>query len=54
MTLYFPLLKGDRTELILQKATEIGVDHFIPVVTKNTVIQLDKKNNKVIQKIMNI
>lgn len=46
MTLYFPLLKGDRTELILQKATEIGVDHFIPVVTKNTVIQLDKKNNK--------
>lgn len=46
MTLYFPLLKGDRTELILQKATEIGVDKFIPVITKNTVIQLDKQNNK--------
>jgi 16S rRNA (uracil1498-N3)-methyltransferase len=46
MTLYFPLLKGDRSELILQKATEIGVDNFIPVITKNTVIQLDKQNNK--------
>lgn len=46
MMLYFPLLKGDRTELILQKATEIGVDKFIPVITKNTVIQLDKQNNK--------
>lgn len=46
ITLYFPVLKGDRTELILQKATEIGVNKFIPIITKNTVIQLDKQNNK--------
>lgn len=46
MTLYFPVLKGDRTELILQKATEIGVNKFVPIITKNTVIQLDKQNNK--------
>lgn len=46
ITLYFPVLKGDKTELILQKATEIGVDNFIPIITKNTVIQLDKQSNK--------
>lgn len=46
ITLYFPILKGDRTELILQKATEIGADNFIPIITKNTVIQLDKQSNK--------
>ncbi len=46
ITLYFPILKGDRTELVLQKATEIGVDNFVPIITKNTVIQLDKQNNK--------
>lgn len=47
LTLYFPILKGDRTEYLLQKSTEIGVDYFIPLLTQNTIVKLTgKEKNK--------
>lgn len=37
LTLIFPVLKGGKTEWILQKGTELGVDSFIPFLYKRTV-----------------
>ena len=37
------LPKSDKMEFIIQKATELGVSHIVPVSTKNTVVQLDEK-----------
>lgn len=33
------LLKGDRTDLVVQKATELGVSYILPVVTARTVVR---------------
>lgn len=41
LTLVFPLLKGGKTEWILQKGTELGVDTFIPFLFKRTVSKPD-------------
>lgn len=49
ITIFQGLPKSDKMELIIQKATELGVKTIVPVVTKRTVIKLkDKdKQNKV-------
>jgi len=44
LTLFFTLLKNDNNELIIEKCTEIGVDRFIPVITKNCIIKPDQKS----------
>lgn len=43
------LPKGDKMELIVQKAVELGVSKIIPVASKRCVVKLDKKreSNKV-------
>jgi 16S rRNA (uracil1498-N3)-methyltransferase len=41
VNLYFSILKGDKNEEIIQKCTEIGVDKFIPVASKNCIIKFD-------------
>ncbi|MEZ3468970.1 MAG: 16S rRNA (uracil(1498)-N(3))-methyltransferase [Schaedlerella sp.] len=35
--------KSDKMELIIQKATELGVHEVVPVVTGRTVVRLDEK-----------
>lgn len=49
ITIFQGLPKSDKMELIIQKATELGVKIIVPVITKRTVIKLkDKdKQNKV-------
>lgn len=49
ITIFQGLPKSDKMELIMQKATELGVKTIVPVITKRTVIKLkDKdKQNKV-------
>ena len=49
ITIFKVLPKSDKMELIIQKATELGVKTIVPVITKRTVIKLkDKdKQNKV-------
>lgn len=37
ITLCFGLLKGSKTETVLQKCTEIGVDTFVPMITQRSV-----------------
>lgn len=41
--LFQGLPKGDKMELIIQKAVELGVRAIIPVSTKRTVVKLDEK-----------
>ena len=47
--LFQGLPKGDKMELIIQKAVELGVYEIIPVAMKNCVVKLDDKKagNKV-------
>lgn len=49
ITIFQGLPKSDKMELIIQKATELGVKTIVPVITKRTVTKLkDKdKQNKV-------
>lgn len=41
--LFQGLPKGDKMELIIQKAVELGVYQIIPVAMKNCVVKLDEK-----------
>ena len=44
--LFQGLPKGDKMELILQKAVELGVYEVIPVASKRAVVKLDEKKAK--------
>ncbi len=43
IVLFQGLPKGDKMELIIQKATELGVAQIVPVRTKRTIVKLDQK-----------
>lgn len=43
ITLFQGLPKGDKMELIIQKATELGVRRVVPVAMNNCVVKLDEK-----------
>lgn len=44
--LFQGLPKGEKMELILQKAVELGVYQIIPVETRRTVVRLDQKKKE--------
>jgi 16S rRNA (uracil1498-N3)-methyltransferase len=37
----FAIPKGERAEWTVQKLTEIGIDHIVPLLTERTVVRLD-------------
>jgi len=39
VTLVCAELKGDKMDFVVQKATELGVDHFVPVTTERSVVR---------------
>ncbi|GAX91550.1 16S rRNA (uracil(1498)-N(3))-methyltransferase [Effusibacillus lacus] len=43
LTLVQGLPKGDKMDLIVQKGTEVGITHFVPVETARTIVQYDAK-----------
>jgi len=43
ITLAFSLLKGDNIELVTQKATELGVDSILPLLTERSIVRNIKK-----------
>jgi len=49
ITLFFSLLKSDKNELIIQKCTEIGIDKFVPVKTKNCIPNIDNQSKKILR-----
>ncbi|MBQ9859786.1 MAG: 16S rRNA (uracil(1498)-N(3))-methyltransferase [Clostridia bacterium] len=44
VTLYMGLPKGDKMELIIQKAVELGVTAVVPVATARSIVRLDQKD----------
>lgn len=44
--LFQGLPKSDKMELIIQKAVELGIYQVIPVVTKRTIVKMDKKKEE--------
>lgn len=42
ITIVIPLLKETKMDLIMQKATELGVSTIIPIETERSIIKLDK------------
>lgn len=46
--LIVPVLKEQKMDIVLQKATELGVDRIIPIITERCVVKVDgKEKNKV-------
>lgn len=40
------LLKNEKMDLTIQKLTELGIKKIVPLVTKRTVVKLEKKKDK--------
>lgn len=43
LTLFLPLLKGEKMDWALQKGTEVGISEFVPVLTQRTVVRRSDK-----------
>ncbi|MBT8136232.1 MAG: 16S rRNA (uracil(1498)-N(3))-methyltransferase [Gammaproteobacteria bacterium] len=43
MTLAQGIARGERMDQVIQKATELGVQSIVPLLTDHTVVRLDKK-----------
>ena len=50
VTLIIPVLKEQKMDLILQKATELGVSKIIPIITERTVVKINDKEMKKIDR----
>lgn len=42
VTLFLPLLKEQKMDLVIQKATELGISKIIPMKTSRSIIRLDE------------
>ncbi|MEK7723842.1 MAG: 16S rRNA (uracil(1498)-N(3))-methyltransferase [Acidobacteriota bacterium] len=49
LTLAVSLLKGEKFDLVIQKAVELGVTKFIPIITKRCDVKL-KENDKKLER----
>ena len=45
-----PLLQEQKMSFILQKATELGVDEIVPILTSRSMVKIDGKENKKIER----
>ncbi|KAF0116649.1 MAG: 16S rRNA (uracil1498-N3)-methyltransferase [Hyphomonadaceae bacterium] len=39
LTLYFAPIKGHRNDAIIEKATELGAAHIVPIITEHTIVR---------------
>lgn len=46
ITLAQSILKSAKQDIIIQKATELGISSIIPLITKNTVVRLENEKDK--------
>jgi len=42
VTLFLPLLKEQKMDLVLQKATELGISRIVPITTSRSIIKLNE------------
>ena len=49
-TLCIPLLQEQKMSFVLQKATELGVDEIIPVLTTRSIVKINDKEDKKIER----
>ncbi len=45
-----PLLQEQKMSFVLQKATELGVDEIVPILTNRSMVKIDGKENKKIER----
>ena len=45
VTLIIPILKEQKMDLILQKATELGVSKIIPIITKRSIVKVNETSS---------
>lgn len=50
ITLYQGLPKYTKMDLIVQKAVELGVTSIVPLIMERTIVEIDKKANKKIER----
>lgn len=50
ITLFQGLPKADKMELIIQKCIELGVDSIVPVATERSIVKLDNKEHKKLER----
>ena len=50
ISIIVPVLKENKMDFILQKSTELGVDEIIPIITERTLIKLNDKENKKLER----
>ena len=50
VTIAQALVKEQKMDLILQKSTELGVEEIIPLITERSIVKLDKKSDKKINR----
>lgn len=46
ITLLYCLPKGDKLDLVIQKATELGVKNIVGVISSRTIVKIDEKDKK--------
>lgn len=46
ITLLYCLPKGDKLDLVIQKATELGVKRIVGVISSRTIVKIDEKDKK--------
>lgn len=44
------LIKDKKMDYVLQKATELGVDEIIPLITKRSIVKVEQKQDKKIER----
>jgi 16S rRNA (uracil1498-N3)-methyltransferase len=50
VTLFQALPKGDKFEFVIQKCVELGVYEIVPVITERTVVRLNEKSDKKLER----
>jgi 16S rRNA (uracil1498-N3)-methyltransferase len=41
LTVAFSVTKNDKPDLVIQKLTELGIDHIIPIITERSIVRWD-------------
>lgn len=50
ITLLIPILKEQKMDYILQKSTELGVNEIIPVIMERSIVKIEEKENKKLER----